>query len=345
MSTHASTTSAAASTLVGDSTPALAGLRASIYELTKPRITRMVTITSGVGFTLGAVTQHWEAWDLALRAIGCIAGTALSASGANALNQWWERDRDAVMPRTCARPLPTMRVSPRQALMWGLLFGAAGVAILACVGLAPALVSLATILIYVLLYTPLKPLTTTNTLVGAIPGALPPLIGWTAAASGNALRGGWSSLQPLADAGGWSLFALMFVWQIPHFLAIAWMYRDDYAKGGYRMLPISDPDGRTTATTILTWSIVLVPATVMPAIVLSDRLSLVSVISAILLGVGYVALSFRLWRTRQVKHARAVFFASIAHLPLLLIILVGDALVPVAIHYFTHATNTVASLR
>ncbi len=338
MSTHAPTSAAVNPILHGRAVTAPVGLRKSIIELTKPRITRMVTITSGVGFILGSVTQHWETWDLAFRAIACLAGTALSASGANALNQWWERDRDAIMPRTRGRPLPTGRVTPAQALSWGIAFSIVGIALLACVGLAPALVSLATVLIYVLLYTPLKPLTTTNTLVGAIPGALPPLIGWTAEASGNTPHSGWTSMQSLLEGGGWSLFALMFVWQIPHFLAIAWMYRDDYAKGGYRMLPISDPDGSITATTILTWSIVLVPATMAPAIMLHDRLGPASLIAAALTGIAYVALCYRLWRTREVKHARAVFFASIMHLPLLLLVLVADAIFPVALGMFRHAT-------
>jgi protoheme IX farnesyltransferase len=304
------------------------GLRA-VYELTKPRITRLVTITSGVGFTLGAVPQTWNWKDLTLRCVACLLGTALSASGANALNQWWERDRDAIMPRTCARPLPTERVLPHQALGWGLALSAAGVGLLLMLGLAPALVSLATILIYVLLYTPLKPITTTNTLVGAVPGALPPLIGWTAAAGGTALRGHWS-LVPLVEVGawgGWALFALMFVWQIPHFLAIAWMYRDDYAKGGYRMLPISDPDGRRTASTILLWSVLLLPATLAPALVLRSTLGWATVAVALATGLAYVWLAARLWRSRSLKDARRVFIASIMHLPLLLMVMVGDALV------------------
>lgn len=304
-------------------------LRRAIVELTKPRITRLVTITSGVGFTLGAVTQTWQPTDLILRAVAALAGTALSAAGANALNQWWERDRDAIMPRTCARPLPQARLTPRVALISGLTLSALGVALLAVIGPAPALVSLATILIYVLLYTPLKPITTINTLVGAIPGALPPLIGWSAAATGNALRDGHFGTQSLAEPGGWSLFALMFVWQIPHFLAIAWMYKDDYAKGGYRMLPISDPDGRITASTILTWSILLIPATIAPAVILHDRLSIVSIAVAALTGAAYFLLCLKLWRTREVKDARRVFFASIMHLPVLLLVMVADALVGV----------------
>lgn len=301
-----------------------ASVFSAVHELTKPRITRLVTITTGVGFVLSAIAQSWQWTDLSVRALGCIVGTALSASGANALNQWWEQDRDAVMPRTCARPLPTQRVSSRAALGWGLLFSALGVGILLLVGLAPALVSLATILIYVLLYTPLKPVTTLNTIVGAVPGALPPLIGWSAAAAGNQLRDP-TGLSSLTELGGWSLFALMFVWQIPHFLAIAWMYRDDYAKGGYRMLANVDPTGGITARMILLWSLCLIPATLAPAMVIHDRLSPVSAVAAVLSGLMFTALCVKLARSRERRDARRVFLASIAHLPLLLLVMVGDA--------------------
>ncbi len=298
----------------------------AVVELTKPRITRLVTITAGVGFVLSAIGQTWEWSDLAIRALGCIVGTALSASGANALNQWWERDRDAVMPRTCARPIPTRRLSTGAALAWGLGFSALGVGTLLLIGLAPALVSLLTILIYVLLYTPLKPVTTMNTIIGAVPGALPPLIGWSAAASGNHLREP-TGLSSLLDAGGWSLFVLMFVWQIPHFLAIAWMYRDDYAKGGYRMLANVDPTGAMTARTILIWSLCLIPATLAPALVLREQLSGVSAVAAAISGVLFTGLCARLVHSRERRDARRVFFASIAHLPLLLLVMVGDAVV------------------
>lgn len=299
---------------------------AAVIELTKPRITRLVTITSGVGFVLSAIAQSWQWTDLSLRALGCIVGTALSASGANALNQWWERDRDAAMPRTCARPLPTQRVSMRAALGWGLCFSVLGVGTLLLVGLVPAMVSLATILIYVLLYTPLKPVTTLNTIVGAVPGALPPLIGWSAAAAGNQLHDA-SGFSALAELGGWSLFALMFVWQIPHFLAIAWMYRDDYAKGGYRMLANVDPTGGITARMILLWSLCLIPATLAPAMVMHDRLSPASAVAAGLSGVLFTLLCIKLARSRERQDARRVFLASIAHLPLLLMVMVADAVV------------------
>lgn len=301
-------------------------LFSAVCELTKPRITRLVTITTGVGFVLSAIAQSWQMTDLSLRALGCIVGTAFSASGANALNQWWEQDRDAVMPRTCARPIPTHRVSTRAAFGWGMLFSVLGVGILLCVGLAPALISFATILIYVLLYTPLKPITTLNTIVGAVPGALPPLIGWASAATGNHLRDpSGSGMSSLTDLGGWSLFALMFVWQIPHFLAIAWMYRDDYAKGGYRMLANVDPTGAITARMILLWSFCLIPATLAPALVMHDRLSAVSAVAAVLTGIAFTALCLTLARTRERRDARRVFFASIAHLPILLLVMVADA--------------------
>lgn len=307
--------------------PPVRSTAAAMNELTKPRITRLVTITSGVGFALGAIGQSWETSDLVLRALGCVFGTALSAAGANALNQWWERDRDAIMPRTAHRPVPSGELTPGIALALGLLCSCAGLMMLALVGLAPALVSLATIVVYVLVYTPLKPITPLNTLVGAIPGALPPLIGWTAAATGRHLAGDGTGMSALLQPGGWSLFILMFVWQIPHFLAIAWMYRDDYAKGGYRMLPIGDTTGSATSATMLVWSVALIPATIAPVMLTDGRLGLVTAVVAGVTGLINLGLCIRLARSRSVPHARAVFFFSIMHLPLLLMVMVGDATV------------------
>jgi protoheme IX farnesyltransferase len=296
---------------------------AAINELSKPRITRLVTITAAVGFALGALGQSWALPDLALRALACILGTALSSAGASALNMWWERDRDARMERTAHRPIPSGRISRRLALAAGLAFSCLGVLTLLVIGIAPALVSLLTILTYVLVYTPLKPVTRLNTIVGAVPGALPPVIGWTAASTGNHLTHG---LESLLSPAAWALFILMFVWQIPHFLAIAWMYRDDYARGGYRMLPLTDPHGRLTFATILAWSIALVPATIAPVMLLGGRLGVVSLVAAIVSGFAFVALCARLYRTHQRSHARAVFLSSIIHLPLLLMVMVADAL-------------------
>lgn len=301
------------------------GTLAAISELSKPRITRLVTITSAVGFVMGAVSRPtWFTWDLLIAAVGAMVGTALSASGANALNQWAEKDRDALMPRTCDRPLPKRRVSMRLALTVGLLMCVAGVTILwTMAGIAAATVSLTTILMYVLLYTPLKPVTTVATIIGAFPGAFPPLIGWCAASADAGLNP-WA---PLLQPGGWSLFLLMFVWQIPHFLAIAWMYRDDYAKGGYRILPLADPSGERTATAILLWGVVLLPATLCPALAMPGQLGMAYSAFAVLSGAAYFYLCVKLAREHTRANARRVFFASIIHLPVLLMVMVIDAVI------------------
>lgn len=290
---------------------------ASAIETTKPGITRLVTITALVGFCLAAFAMPWSFGDLAVALLGCVTGTALSASGANALNQWMERDRDARMARTATRPLPAADLQPRTVLLLGLLLCVAGIAVLLVVnGPAPAAISLACVVSYLVMYTPLKPVSVTSTLVGAIPGALPPMIGWTAA-----YGGGWGSLT---DAGGISLFTLMFVWQLPHFLAIAWMYREDYAAGGYRVLPVVDTSGRATAITILITAALLLPATLWPVVAI-DGLGWLSGTVAVVTGLGYLALCVRLVQDRTTAAARRVFFASIAHLPLLLVVMVADA--------------------
>lgn len=276
---------------------------------------------------LGAMERSWQASEFAQAASGCIVGTALSSSGANALNQWWERSRDARMPRTASRPLPERRISPGSALLSGVAMAVAGVLTLLFInGPASALVSLATVLWYLLLYTPLKPITPLNTLVGAIPGALPPVLGWAATVPAFGFDG-VAGFSVLGIPGPWCLFLLMVVWQIPHFLAIAWMYRDDYAAGGYRMMPIVDPSGRATATTILVWSIALLASTVAPAFIIHDRLSWVYTAIAGISGVAFIGLCVKLNRDRSRKNARKVFIASIIHLPVLLLVMVGDALV------------------
>jgi heme o synthase len=304
------------------------------YELTKPRITRMVVLTAGVGFMLAAMGQSWELSDLVVRFLGCVIGTALASSGANALNQWWERARDAQMPRTAHRPLPQGRLSPAPALAVGLSCSLAGsVALWTSAGPAAAAVALATILIYVLCYTPLKPVTTLNTVVGAVPGALPPLIGWCAACSGNALAGpgGFNALFADASLGGWSLFALMFVWQIPHVLALAWMYKDDYAKGGYRMLPIVDPTGQRTAATMTLWAVALVPASLLPIAFIPQRLGWIYGIAAIVGGLVMCRACIRVWRSRADADARKAFICSVIHLPVLLAAMMVNAVISVVL--------------
>jgi heme o synthase len=311
-------------------------LTAALIEATKPRITRLVTITAGVGFAMAGVSRSWRLDELLITGGACVVGTALSAAGANAINQWMEQDRDALMVRTCGRPLPTRRATPTAVLAVGLALGFLGVLTLATLcGIVPAIISLACLLTYTLAYTPLKPITHFATHVGTIPGALPPLIGWTAASASG-------GLASLAHPGGWSLFLLMTVWQMPHFLAIAWMYRDDYAKGGYRVLPVL-PDGeRRTATSIAVWSVLLVPATIAPAWAAAwtaadtgtetvwggwGRIAWVYAVVAAIGGVVMLRLASSLAKQRTRHAARRLFLASIMHLPLLLVVLVAEALV------------------
>lgn len=297
------------------------GVLLSVLEAGKPGITRMVTITSLVGFVLSALGHRSGIGELVVLAVACAIGTALSSLGANTLNEFLERDRDALMPRTAHRPLPQQRVSPRLALIAGLIESALGFGVLAlATNIWAALVSLACIVTYVAVYTPMKLKSPVSVLIGAIPGALPPLIGW-AAAGGHA---GWPTL---AQAGGWSLFTLMFVWQIPHFMAIAWMYRADYSLGGFRVLAAEDPTGTRTARNMIGWAIVLLPATLMPAWAMPEQAGFVYGAFAVVSWIAFFWLTIGFGRERTREAARRVFFASIAHLPLLLMILVGEALV------------------
>jgi protoheme IX farnesyltransferase len=226
------------------------------------------------------------------------------------------------------------RITPAKALVAGLVMSVVGVAILALTcGPAAAGVSLATILIYVLIYTPSKPLTVWNTIIGAVPGALPPLIGWCAAWHPSL---GWArafeSLAGPMSLGGWSLFALMFVWQIPHFLAIAWMYRADYAAGGYRMLPVVDASGKLTSSMMLSWACVLVLASIWPALVMSDRLGWGTIGVGVVTGVAFIGVIVRFMRTRADGDARRVFFTSITHLPVLTLTMVIEAVLRAGWH-------------
>lgn len=292
----------------------------SLVEATKPGITRLVTVTSMVGFAMATLAKGAGTTPVYLGAVICLIGTALSASGANAINQFMERDRDARMQRTARRPLPSGRLSPGVALWGGVTLSILGVGVLTMVGLMPALVSLACVLSYVFLYTPLKPRSTMATFVGAIPGGLPPLIGWTVATKAQGLD---SIREPL----GLSLVVLMLVWQIPHFLAIAWMYRDDYAKGGYRVLPVIDTDGRVTAATMALWAAAMLPASLWPAYLAPELLGRTYLAIASITGAAYLVLALRLVASRERSRARAVFFASIIHLPVLLIAMVAEALI------------------
>lgn len=295
-----------------------------LAELSKPGIVRLVTVTSGVGLALGAIargTDAWTLWQFVVLASATLAGTACSAAGANALNQVWESDRDALMHRTRERPVAAGRVSRAQGAWFGVAASVLGVAILlAGAGAWAAAVSLVTIVSYVLIYTPMKPVSAASTWVGAVPGALPPMIGWAAASPGE--FGG------LLRPGGWTVFAIMFAWQIPHFLAIAWKYREDYARGGYKVMSVDDPGGSRTAWTSFWWTLVMIAVSMTPVWALGPRVAWFYGACALLAGLGMLRLAVHLVRHRTDAAARGLFLGSLAYLPLILILLVADAALP-----------------
>lgn len=275
---------------------------AAYWALTKPGITRLVVLTAAVGFWLG------DPRGPPLRGLLALLGTALVTAGTNTLNQWWERDADGRMERTRLRPLPSGSLSPRSALVFGV-----GIAIVGLVWLAlfanalTAWLAGASLASYVFLYTPLKRRTPLALFVGAVPGALPILGGWTAA-TGNV------ALPALV------LFVILFLWQIPHFLALGWLYRDDYRRGGFAMLSRGDPDGRDMARESLVFAAALLVASLLPATVGIAGPAYVAAAAA--LGAVLVAYSAALFRAPTTVAARRLFHASIAYLPALLLLLV-----------------------
>ncbi|WP_165222832.1 heme o synthase [Aquisphaera insulae] len=276
-------------------------LRAYV-SLTKPRIVFMVLITVLVGFLMGARgSSHPGTVFLTL------LGTGLVAASASCLNQWMERARDARMRRTANRALPRRRVSPLEASILGVILGSAGMAILLAGANRPAAaVAGTTLLLYVLVYTPLKPRTTLNTAIGAIPGALPPAIGWAAATGKIGIE-------------AFALFLIVFLWQFPHFLAIAWLYREDYARGGMRMLPNVDPDGTITARQATLYALALVPASLLPTIIgLAGDFYFVG---ALVLSLVYLAAAVRFLREISDANARRLLRMSFLYLPLVLLFL------------------------
>ncbi len=272
---------------------------ADFAQLVKARLTFLVLVTTAVGFYLG-----WQGPMDYLALTHAVVGTAFAAAGAAALNQWWEHKFDAIMHRTRTRPIPAGRMRPREGLIAGLLFGLAGVIYLAAaVNFLSAALAAATIIIYLLAYTPLKRISTANTLVGAIPGALPPLIGWAAARNDLALP-------------AWSLFAILFFWQLPHFFAIGWMYREDYARAGFVMLSGRDPQGARTGRSSVFFTILLLLASATPVWLGLSRF--VDLPIALSLGGVFLVLAVRFYRERSLNTARQLFFGSIIYLPLLL---------------------------
>ncbi len=277
-----------------------------VMTLVKARLSLLVLITTLVGFLLG-----WQGPLNWILLTATLLGTALCAGGAAALNQWWERDLDALMKRTRSRPLPAQRMQPLDALLFGLFFSATGIAILALfTNAGAAFLAFATIAIYILVYTPMKRRSSLNTLIGAVPGALPPLIGWVAA------RGHY-------DLEGCLLFAVLWFWQMPHFLAIAWMYREDYAQAGCVMITATDPEGQMTSRQALWYSFCLLIVTLLPGLLGFN--SPLYFFAALILGTAFCgfAMNFVLHRDRLA--ARRLFFSSILYLPLLLGVLVATA--------------------
>jgi len=268
-------------------------------ELTKVRLNALVLVTTAVGFVLAELAEI----DWARLAVTC-AGTALAAASASLFNQLFERRRDALMHRTRGRPLPARQVHPAAVFTAAILTGYAGAAVLGLwVGLLPAALAAVNILLYAVLYTPLKPRTTFNTLIGAVCGAIPPVIGWTAVTGS-------------IDPGAWLLGGLLFVWQIPHFLALAWLYREDYARGGHEMLPVRDHDGEITAQVIMLTTLPLIPLALS-----ATALGLAGMWSAaigLVAGAVFAWRSHRFYRLRDDVSARKVFLASISYLPIVL---------------------------
>jgi protoheme IX farnesyltransferase len=272
--------------------------------LAKPRLNALVVASTGVGYYLGAGRV-----DPATLA-HTLAGTALVAAGASALNQVFERRTDGLMRRTCLRPLPDQRLSPHEAMGFGCVSSTLGATELA-LGANPvaALVAVLTLVFYALVYTPLKHRTPMATLVGAVPGAMPPMIGWAAATGSLTLE-------------AWVLFAIVFLWQMPHFLAIAWIYREDYQRAGIPLLPVVEPDGQSTARQAMLYALALVPASLVPSIVgLAGSLYLTG---ALVLGVGLASIAFMFVREQSAVHARRLFVATIVYLPLLWCLMVAN---------------------
>ncbi|HWR50794.1 MAG TPA: heme o synthase [Bryobacteraceae bacterium] len=275
-------------------------------ELTKPRITWLILMSTAIGYYFGLSGGAWN-WLVLFHAL---LGTGLMASGTATLNEWYERAGDALMRRTKGRPIPSGRVSPTGALLFGIALSVAGFADLAiAVNPLAALWGFATLATYLFLYTPLKQRSRHATTVGAFPGAMPPLIGFAAARGELTLE-------------AWVLFGILFLWQFPHFLAIAWMYRDDYGRAGIKMLPVVEPDGRSTARQILAGAVLLIPVSLAPTWL--NMTGSYYLLGAAALGAMFLYSGIRVARERTPQRARRVLLASVVYLPLLYGLMVVD---------------------
>jgi protoheme IX farnesyltransferase len=276
-------------------------------ELTKPRITWLILMSTGIGYFFGLPgTASWWSFLQSIHLLSLlhtIVGTGLLASGTAALNQWYEREADCKMRRTADRPLPSGRLLAPRALAFGVALSVAGfLELWLGVNLLSGLIGAFTLISYLFIYTPLKQRTWWSTTIGAIPGAMPPVIGYAAAA-------GTLTLQSSV------LFAILFLWQFPHFYSIAWMYKEDYARAGIRMLPVVEPDCRSTARQILLYGMVLIPVSLLPGILgMSGRIYLVG---ALLLGLFYLYSGVRVTLERTLSRARGVLLTSVLYLPLI----------------------------
>ena len=276
-----------------------------LLELTKPRITLMVMVTSAAGYFL-ASGGHPDPGAMLI----ALVGIALVAGGASGLNQVIERDADARMERTRRRPIPTGRVSVRAATVFTSLLAISGVIYLGILvnGLT-AILGLASVISYVFIYTPMKRISSLSTLLGAIPGALP-------------IMGGWTAARPELGPGAWALFGILFFWQLPHFLALAWLFRDDYRRGGFKMLGVEDPESRQTRIQAVLYAAALLPASLLPVTI--GLSSGVYGVAALLLGGAYLVAAVRFFVQADIQSARRLFRTSLLYLPVLLLFLSLD---------------------
>ncbi|MFM1847118.1 MAG: Protoheme farnesyltransferase [Pseudomonadota bacterium] len=274
-------------------------------ELSKPRIVTLIVITAAIGYFLGRQgIDDWIHFALAM------FGTGLSCAGAAALNNYLERDADLLMKRTRRRPIPSGLISPNAALYFGIaLVVISTVQLAVTVNLLTAFIALMTAFLYVLVYTPLKKITWLNTFVGAIPGALPPL-------------GGWAAATDEVSYGAWVLFLILFLWQHPHFYAIAWMYREDYERGGFKMLPVVEPDGLSTFRQIIVYSALLIPISLLPTVI--GMSGPIYFWGALFSGLAMLLVGAYLGITRSVTDARRLLRTSVIYLPILLVLIVTD---------------------
>jgi protoheme IX farnesyltransferase len=271
-------------------------------ELSKSRIVMMVLITAAAGYFFAAPQVQWPLL------INMLLGTGLVAAGTNALNQYVEREHDAKMRRTRLRPLPDGRITPRAALLFSVSISIIGTLYLGItVNWLTAALGALTLMTYIFIYTPLKRVSTICTLIGAVPGAIPPLMGWTAATGA-------------LGTGGWIVFAILFFWQLPHFMAISWMYRDDYARGGFAMLAVQDDDGRATARQAVLYSFALLTVSVLPP--LFGLATFVYLMGALAAGAALTVASYAFLADRTHRSARRLFMSSNIYLIVAMLLLV-----------------------